>query len=71
MERTKLHLLVDMIVRALCAANCGAEGWADVERFGKKKKDWFARFVELSTGKTLWHSSDTASGRDALQLLNA
>ena len=24
--------------------NYGAEGWADVERFGKKKKEWFARF---------------------------
>ena len=49
-ERTKLHLLVDMIVIALCAAICGAEGWADVERFGKKKKDWLARFLELSNG---------------------
>ncbi|MCE9630074.1 MAG: transposase family protein [Planctomycetia bacterium] len=29
MDRTKLHLLVDMIVIALCAAICGAEGWAD------------------------------------------
>lgn len=46
MDRTKRHLLIDMVVIALCAAICGAEGWADVERFGKKK-DWFARFLEL------------------------
>jgi PIN domain nuclease of toxin-antitoxin system len=29
--------------------NCGAEGWADVERFGKKKKEWFARFLQLQS----------------------
>ena len=29
MDRTKCHLLIDMVVIALCAAICGAEGWAD------------------------------------------
>ena len=115
MDRTKRHLLIDMVVIALCAAICGAEGWADVERFGKKKKkEWFARFLQLLSdipshdtfgrvfarldtsefyaclqrwvrtlnstltdhgvrldGKTLRHSFDTASGKDALQMLNA
>ncbi|MBM4011641.1 MAG: transposase family protein, partial [Planctomycetes bacterium] len=32
MTRTKRHLLIDMVAIALCAAICGAEGWADVER---------------------------------------
>jgi hypothetical protein len=50
MERTKRHLLIDMVAIALCAAICGAEGWADVERFGKKKREWFARFLELPNG---------------------
>lgn len=49
-ERTKVHSLVDMVAIALCAAICGAEGWADVERFGKMKRDWFARFLELPGG---------------------
>jgi uncharacterized membrane protein len=31
-ERNKLHSLHEMVVVALCAAICGAEGWADVER---------------------------------------
>ena len=39
MERTKRHLLIDMVAIALCAAICGAQGWADVERFGKKKRE--------------------------------
>ena len=50
MERTKRHLLIDMVAIALCAAICGAEGWADVERFGKQKREWFARFLELPNG---------------------
>jgi hypothetical protein len=50
MERTKRHLLIDMVAIALCAAICGAEGWADVDRFGKKKREWFARFSDLPNG---------------------
>ena len=37
MDRTKLHRLTDKVAIALCVAICGAEGWADVERFGKMK----------------------------------
>ena len=47
MERTRLHILLDMIVITLCATICGAEGWTDVERFGKSKRDWFVRFLSL------------------------
>jgi len=50
MERTKLHVLTDMVAIALCAAICGAEGWADVERFGKMKHAWFSTFLELPNG---------------------
>ena len=50
MERTKLHVLTDMVAIALCAAICGAEGWADVERFGKMKQAWFSTFLELPNG---------------------
>jgi predicted transposase YbfD/YdcC len=49
-ERTKLHSLLDMVFIALCATICGAEGWADVERFAKAKRDWFARFLSLENG---------------------
>lgn len=49
-ERTKRHSLLDMVFIALCATICGAEGWADVERFGKMKRDWFARFLSLENG---------------------
>ena len=50
MERTKRHGLLDMVVIALCAAICGANSWADVERFGKAKRDWLLRFLDLPNG---------------------
>ena len=50
MDRSKLHSLHEMLVVALCAAICGAEGWVDVERFGKTKIDWFRRFLKLENG---------------------
>jgi len=50
LDRTKVHKLLDIVVIALCAAICGADSWADVERFGKAKQPWFARFLELPGG---------------------
>jgi len=49
-DRTKHHNLQDMIVVAICAAICGANGWADVERFGKAKIEWLRQFVSLKNG---------------------
>jgi predicted transposase YbfD/YdcC len=49
-ERTKLHLLLDMVTIALCAAICGADSWVDVEKFGDAKRDWFRRFLKLPGG---------------------
>ena len=34
------HLLLDIIVIAICAAICGADAWTDVELFGKAKEKW-------------------------------
>ena len=49
-ERTKWHLLLDMVTIALCGAICGANSWVDVEKFGVAKREWFARFLELPNG---------------------
>jgi len=49
-ERTKQHLLIDMVTIALCAAICGADSWVDVEKFGHAKREWFARFLQLPYG---------------------
>ena len=49
-DRQKRHHLIDIISISICAALCGAEGWTDVEAFGKAKKDWFETFLELPNG---------------------
>ena len=49
-ERTKLHHLSDMVAIALCGAICGADTWADVERFGYEKYEWFRSFLRLENG---------------------
>lgn len=49
-ERHKRHSLIDILVIALCASICGAEGWEDIEEFGKSKREWFAGFLELANG---------------------
>ena len=49
-ERTKEHKLIDIIVIALSSVMCGAEGWIEIQEFGKGKKEWFESFLELPNG---------------------
>ncbi len=49
-DRTKLHQLLDILVIAMCATICGAEGWEDFTEFGKAKQEWFENFLELPNG---------------------
>jgi predicted transposase YbfD/YdcC len=49
-ERTKRHLLVDIILIAILGVLCGAEGWVDIETFGKTKEVWLKTFLELPNG---------------------
>ena len=36
-ERTRRHDLMDILVIALCAVICGAEGWVDIAKYGVAK----------------------------------
>lgn len=49
-DRTKDHTLLDIIIIAICAVICGADGWVDVEEFGKSKRAWLETFLELPNG---------------------
>jgi predicted transposase YbfD/YdcC len=49
-DRTKDHKLIDIISIAICAIICGAEGWVDIENYGKSKLHWLATFLELPNG---------------------
>lgn len=44
------HLLLDIIVIAVCAAICGADDWVAVEDFGHAKFQWLKRFLKLPHG---------------------
>src|SRR2546425_1217336 len=50
MERTKLHRLRDIIILAICGVICGAEGWVEIEEFGKAKEAWFTELLDLPNG---------------------
>lgn len=49
-ERTRHHLLIEIVTIAICAVLCGAEAWTEVEDFGKVKKKWLRRFLKLPKG---------------------
>lgn len=49
-ERTRLHLLSDILMIAVCGAICGAENWNDIEDFGQTKEDWLRGFLALPNG---------------------
>ena len=42
--------LLDLLVIAICAAICGADGWGDVELFGKMREKWLREMLELPNG---------------------
>lgn len=49
-DRTKKHHLSDILVIAICAVICGADGWVQIEVFGNSKKKWLKTFLELPNG---------------------
>ncbi len=44
------HKLLDIIVIAVCAVICGADGWSDVALYGRTKQPWLQDFLELPHG---------------------
>ncbi len=50
MDRTKLHSLGDILFITLCAVICGADGWTEVELFGKSKRPWLKTLLDLPNG---------------------
>jgi len=49
-EQARLHDLVDILSLAVLAVIAGAEGWEDVEEFGKQKHSWLKKFLRLPHG---------------------
>src|SRR5581483_10422716 len=49
-ERSRQHDLMDIVVIAICAVICGAEGWLDIAEYGTAKYEWFKSFLSLPNG---------------------
>jgi hypothetical protein len=49
-DRTKQHLLLDIVVIAICAVICGADSWVSVALFGEARLAWLKGFLELPNG---------------------
>ena len=49
-DRTKKHLLGDILLITLCATIAGADSWQEVERFGRVKLSWLQQFLKLPHG---------------------
>lgn len=49
-DRGKNHSLKEMVALALCGTICGADTWADIERFSHNNIEWFRQFLELTHG---------------------
>ena len=44
------HDLLDIVVLALCAVMSGAEGWDDIEDWGRERETWLRRYLLLRNG---------------------
>ena len=49
-DRGRNHSLQDMVALAICGTICGADTWADIERFAAAHSEWFEQFLELPRG---------------------
>jgi len=49
-DRTKRHQLLDIMIIAICAVICGADGWVEVEMYGKSKLEWLKTFLKIPNG---------------------
>lgn len=49
-RRKVVYPLTNIVVIAICAVICGADDFVAIAEFGRKKRQWFARFLDLTNG---------------------
>ncbi len=49
-ERTREHVLEEILLIAIAAILSGAGGWNEIENYGKAKIDWLGTFLTLPSG---------------------
>jgi predicted transposase YbfD/YdcC len=49
-RREVVYPLINVVVIAVCAVICGADDFVAIAEFGRKKREWLARFLDLEAG---------------------
>ncbi len=49
-RREVTYPLINIVVIAVCAVICGADDFVAIAEFGRKKRQWLARFLDLRNG---------------------
>lgn len=49
-ERNRKHLLLDVVVIAICGVICGCDGPTAIARWGRLRSPWLQQFLELPNG---------------------
>jgi predicted transposase YbfD/YdcC len=49
-HRRKRHLLIDIILTAICAVICGCDTWQEIALFGRYRRTWLKKFLRLPNG---------------------
>ena len=49
-ERTRKHPLLNILFIAVCGVLSGANSFAGIQEFGCDRRQWFARYLDLSNG---------------------
>lgn len=49
-DRSKCHLLTDVLFLAVCATIAGADGPSDIADFGRQQIQWLRKFITLANG---------------------
>lgn len=49
-QRTRAHLLTDILIIGILSVIAGGKGWEDMETYGLSKHDWLKQFLSLPNG---------------------
>ena len=49
-RREVTYPLINIVVIAVCAVICGSDDFVGIAKFGRTRRDWLAKFLDLSAG---------------------
>ncbi len=49
-RRKVTYPLINIVTIAICAVICGADDFVAIAEFGRKKRAWLSKFLDLSDG---------------------